>query len=68
MRGFMENSRLHKTLKHFWRNGSCTQYQYRKRKTGISRKDVHFTRLYVKPYWRHIPQGKHTQKMYRDNP
>ena len=50
-----KNSRLRKTFKDFWRNGSCTQYRYRKIKAGRSMKDVHVPRLCAKLYWRYIP-------------
>ena len=68
MRSSTENDRLHKVLKNFSRNGICTQYCYRKIKTGIVRKDMHFTMVRVKAHWRYIPYIKSTQKTHNTKP
>ena len=48
-----QNTRLHKILKEFWRNVSCTQYHYNKIQAIRSRNDKHIPRLCEKPYWHH---------------
>ena len=55
--------RLRKKIEEFLSNGSCTKYCYHKRKSVISRNNVHVTRLCEKPYWWYILHVVSTHKI-----
>ena len=62
-----KNVKLRKTLKEFWRNGSCTQYRQRKIQSRRLKNDVHVTRLCAHLYRRYRTYGEYTHEIYCTN-